>query len=127
MPCKDSEERKAKRRQSYLKNREKELKQAKEYRETNKDKIKEYQKEYRLTPSGKKSSRITDWKRMGVMCDDWDALYQKYIDTHFCELCNCPLTEDTINTSTTRNLDHCHDTGLFRNVLCWNCNIHVIR
>jgi len=104
-------------------NKEKKKEYDKEYRETNKDKIKEYHQ----TPVGKKSHRISQWKRSGVMCDDWDALYQKYLTTPLCELCNCPLTEDTINTSTTRCLDHCHDSGLFRNVLCWNCNINVVR
>ena len=112
-----------KQRQWYLKNKEKRKAYHKEYREKNKDKIKEYHKEYRQTPAGKKTYRITNWKQSGVMCDDWDALYQKYLDTHLCELCSCPLTEDTISTSTTRCLDHCHDSGLFRNVLCWGCNV----
>ena len=127
MPCKDSEERKDKDRLYYLKNREKKLEYAKEYREKNKEKLNERKKEYNQTPTGKKSCRISQWKKRGVMCDDWDALYQKYLTTHLCELCDCPLTEDTIATSTTRCLDHCHDSGLFRNVLCWNCNINVVR
>ena len=138
MPCKDTEERKDKARLYYLKNREKKLEWQRQYRLKNKDKIKEYEnknkekikqrkKEYNQTPARKKSQRISDWKKRGVMCDNWDALYQKYIDTHLCELCNCPLTEDSISTSTTRCLDHCHDTGLFRNVLCWQCNINVVR
>tara|TARA_R100000808_G_C2145021_1_gene152788 strand:- start:2210 stop:2614 length:405 start_codon:yes stop_codon:yes gene_type:complete len=120
---KNKEKIKQKNKEYHQKNKDK----IKEYQQKNKDKIKEYDKEYRQTPSGKKSKRISNWKRSGVMCDDWDALYQKYINTHFCELCNCKLTEDTINTSTTRCLDHCHDSGLFRNVLCNNCNLNVIR
>tara|TARA_R110000787_G_C13122428_1_gene414997 strand:- start:118 stop:534 length:417 start_codon:yes stop_codon:yes gene_type:complete len=128
------EEQKEKHRLYNLKNRERK----KEWRLKNKDKIKEkdrlyylknkekvaqQKKEYHQSPEGKKSLRISRWRQRGVMCDDWDALYQKYLDTHLCELCSCPLTEDTISTSTTRCLDHCHDSGLFRNVLCWGCNV----
>ena len=134
MPCKDTEERKDKDRLYYLKNREKRLEYAKEYREKNKDKIKEYEnknkekikqrkKEYNQTPARKKSQRISDWKKRGVMCDDWDELYEKYITTELCEECNCVLTEDKQNTKTTRCLDHDHQTGLFRNVICNGCNV----
>ena len=110
-----------------IKNKDKVKQKQKEYREKNKDRIKEYNKQYHQTPAGKKFARISNWRKSGVMCDDWDALYQKYLTTHLCQLCSCPLTEDSISTSTTRCLDHCHDTGLFRNVLCWNCNINVVR
>ena len=69
-----------------------------------------------------KTRRICDWKRMGVICDDWDTLYEKYISTTHCELCNIELTEGK-RSLTTRCLDHNHDTGLFRNVVCHSCNI----
>ena len=106
-----------------IKNKDKRKEYNKQWYLKNKDKRKEYNKKQYQTPEGKKSQRISHWRQRGVMCDDWDALYQKYLDTHLCELCSCPLTEDTISTSTTRCLDHCHDSGLFRNVLCWGCNV----
>ena len=111
------------RRKHYLENKDKLAEYQKEYNVKNKEKVSTRAKEYYQTPAGKKTKRISTWKKRGVMCDDWDALYQKYLDTHLCELCSCPLTEDTISTSTTRCLDHCHDSGLFRNVLCWGCNV----
>tara|TARA_R110000782_G_scaffold268584_1_gene365199 strand:+ start:59 stop:526 length:468 start_codon:yes stop_codon:yes gene_type:complete len=127
---KNKEERKEKQRLYYLENKDKIGEYQKEYNAKNKEKVatrtKAYQKEYYQTPAGKKSYRISNWKKRGVISDDFDELYEKYLTTHFCELCNCSLTEDTIATSTTRCLDHCHDTGLFRNVLCMNCNLNVV-
>ena len=102
----------------------------KEYRENNKEKIKGYYennkeqiKEYRQTEVGKKSWRISGWKRYGVISEDFESLYEYYINSKNCEECNVVLTEDKRNTPTTRCLDHDHDTGLFRNVLCNSCNL----
>ena len=96
------------------------------YRDTNKDKIAEQHKEYRQTPSGKKSGRISHWKYRGVICNDFDELYEKYINTKNCERCEVELTETEKPTKTTRCLDHDHETGLFRNIVCWNCNLNVL-
>ena len=104
--------------QYYQKNKEK----RKEYLEKNKDKIKEQRKEYLETERGKKLRRICDWKKSGVIHQNFDELYEKYINTELCELCNVKLTVDKRNTPTTRCLAHCHGTGEFRNVLCHSCN-----
>ena len=106
----------------YENNKEKLKENAKKYREKNKEKV----KEYRQTPSGKKSRRICKWKSCGVIYDDWDKLYEKYINTTNCELCEVELTEDKRITKTTRCLDHDHYTGLFRNIVCWNCNLNIL-
>tara|TARA_Y100000592_G_C5434826_1_gene300189 strand:+ start:852 stop:1313 length:462 start_codon:yes stop_codon:yes gene_type:complete len=107
----------------------------KKYREENRDKLIQYSKEYndkhkqeaelyRKSEIGRKNSRIRDWRRMGVISDDYDKLYEKYINTTTCDSCNIQLTENIkYNTSTTRCLDHNHETGQFRNVLCNKCNV----
>jgi len=95
----------------------------KAYYQKNKEKMKTYIKAYNQTPAGKKSHRISNWKQKGVICEDFDALYEYYINTSFCEECEVALTIDKVPSPTTRCLDHDHETGLFRNVLCQACNI----
>tara|TARA_R110000824_G_scaffold3008_1_gene13885 strand:- start:72 stop:575 length:504 start_codon:yes stop_codon:yes gene_type:complete len=103
----------------YRENNLEQLKeQKKEYYETNKEKIKEYSK----TEQGRKISRISDWKRSGVINNDFTSLYEHYINCNKCENCNIELIEGMYG-SNKRCLDHDHETGLFRNVLCNTCNI----
>jgi hypothetical protein len=107
----------------YQINKEKRQKQMKEYHQQNKEKLKEYYKKYSQTEKGKKSTRIRNWKFSGVIHPNFDELYEKYINTEHCELCSVELTEDRYRTPTTRVLDHCHETGEFRNIVCQSCNI----
>tara|TARA_R110000824_G_scaffold376728_1_gene567830 strand:- start:453 stop:824 length:372 start_codon:yes stop_codon:yes gene_type:complete len=94
----------------------------KAYREANAEKIKANKKAYLQTPQGKKTNRIGRWKQLGIISDDFEALYEKYLGTINCEDCECVLTEDKRTTSTTRCQDHCHKTGLPRAVVCQACN-----
>ena len=118
----------------YEKNKDKK----KEYYENNIDKKKEYDKiyygknrekkveqfkKYSKTINGIKSRRISQWKHQGVVCDNFDALYNHYTSTAYCDYCRVELTIDKKTTSTTKCVDHCHETGLFRNILCLSCNI----
>ena len=116
---KNKEEQKEKARLYYLKNKEK----IKQYRDENKEKIEQRDKQYRETPASKKSKRISQWKGSGVIHNDFNELYEKYITTELCEECNCVLTYDSPSTKTTKCLDHDHQTGLFRNVICNACNV----
>ena len=67
-------------------------------------------------PQRLKSLRINNWKRRGII-GDYNELYGKWINTTNCEGCNY-----IFNDSKNKCLDHDHETGLFRNVLCRNCN-----
>jgi len=105
------------------KNKQKIAAGRKEHYEKNKEKIALWIKAYSQTEQGMKVRRISKWKYYGVICDDWNALYEKYKNTTHCEDCGVLLTEDKRNTKTTRCLDHNHQTGEFRNILCHSCNV----
>jgi len=88
----------------------------------NKEKKKEYYKEYRQSEQRKKSRRISDWKLYGILCFDWNLLYDIFLKTTHCELCNVELNT---NTKTRKCLDHDHsitDKFNIRYVLCHSCN-----
>ena len=93
----------------------------KQYYLENKEKKVEYMKEYRKTETGKKLNRITNWKFSGVVSEDFNLLYDKYINTNNCEECDIELIHGQCG-SNKKCLDHCHKTGLFRNILCHTCN-----
>jgi len=105
------------------KNKERLKEYQKEYREKNKEKIKESMKVHYKTPAGKKLSTIKNWKKSGLINEDYDALYQKYIESTNCEECGCEYGKYGDGSLTFRCMDHSHITGLFRNFLCQRCNI----
>ena len=80
---------------------------------------------YNANPSDdkRKSRRISDWKRSGVKAplDDWEGLYEYYINVEKCEDCNIDLVRGNF-TCNKKCLDHCHTTGEFRGVVCMRCN-----
>jgi hypothetical protein len=134
MPYKDPEKQKEYDRQRYLKNKEKmkensldnyyadrqkKLDYLKQYREENKDKIRERNRVYNKTERGKRVNTIGGWRNKGLIADDYDAIYDRYINTHECDCCKKPIHQGIGS----RVMDHCHKTGKFRNVLCHNCNI----
>ena len=97
------------------------------YRIENKEKIAQQRKEndrlYRQTEVGKKSHTISTWKWRGILCFDWDLLYDLFLKVKFCEFCNVELNT---NTKTKKCLDHDHsitDRFNVRGVLCLSCNV----
>ena len=90
----------------------------KKYREKNPEKEKESNKKYRSTENGIKLRRICKWKKRGIICKDFDSVYEIYIHTWICEWCLCEFK----NTKD-RHLDHNHETGEIRAILCRSCNL----
>jgi len=101
----------------YAKHRERYLEQGKKWREEHKEQRKEYDK----TDQRKKSNRIKDWKRIGLISEDYDKIYEHYINTWECDNCGIELIEGRFGANR-RCMDHSHRTGLFRNILCNTCN-----
>jgi len=83
---------------------------------------KEYMKEYRQTPKGKKYNTIKNWKSRGLI-SDYEKIYQRYLNTTNCDLCNIELCQGN-KGSNRKCMEHNHITGEFRNVVCHSCNIN---
>ncbi len=104
--------------------REKILKYNKEYYQQNREKELERARNYSKTPQGIKSSFISSWKQKGIICVDYDLMYEKYINTGNCEYC-----DKEFKNSLDRHLDHDHsitDKPNVRGILCRSCNVFDI-
>ena len=88
-------------------------KRSKKYYEKNRNEILIKNK---TCPKYLKRLRLNTWKRRGVV-GDLDHLYELWINANKCENCSFVFT-DTKN----KCLDHDHETGEFRKILCRNCN-----
>lgn len=130
MPYKDPAMRKAYMKQYYQKNKEELTDRFKEWYCENRDEKLEYMRqytinnqekvrEYRQTPAYKKIQTIHNWKRKGVKHDDFDALYELYLETTHCMVC-----KNAFLGTFDRCLDHDHSTGEYRQILCQDCNRH---
>ena len=64
-----------------------------------------------------KYDTIRNWKLRGLIYDDYDELYEIYIKTMECQHCNKEFKD-----SHDRCMDHDHNTGLFRKIVCQTCN-----
>ena len=65
-----------------------------------------------------KYNTIYNWRRSGLIYDDYDALYETYIKTMQCGHCKTEFTKNNC-----RCMDHDHTTGLFRKIICHRCNV----
>jgi len=72
----------------------------------------------------KKSNKKNNWRQMGLILsseEEFDEIYERYINSNNCELCNEPYINNY-----DRHMDHIHfiddKWGWFRNVICRICN-----
>ena len=111
----------------YQKNIIKFKKKRREYYVENKEEIavrmKKYSKEYAKTPACKKSYTISNWKKRGLICEDYDSLYCHYINATECEMCDVTFGEFGDGSGTFKCCDHNHKNGQFRNFICHTCNV----
>jgi len=102
------------------------------YRNKNREKLREKYKEYNNSHKKEraewcknsdlhyKSRTIHNWKRIGVKFDDLESLFELYLNETKCWIC---LEE--FDKRINKHLDHDHETGEFRYILCRSCNISL--
>ena len=75
--------------------------------------------EWKDTPQGKKSIALRSWKRKGLKesREFIDQIYDEYLLSTQCELCGEAYSEHNV-----KNMEHDHNTGKFRNIVCHRCN-----
>lgn len=61
-------------------------------------------------------------RNYGITSEDYSAMFDS--QNGVCKICNNPETEIEHKTGNIKGLavDHCHDTGLVRGLLCSKCN-----
>ena len=82
---------------------------------------KEKEKKYRAEYGRCKKHRLYDWKRSGIKIHNNDEVFNRYVNTNYCDFCNVELEEG--NRKTNRKcLEHDHTSGYVRGISCNKCN-----
>lgn len=80
------------------------------------DKLRAYHKQWREKNKVKFSKYQTCY-RYGISLEKYDEMMS---------VTNCPICGiefDSTKSRHKKNIDHCHDTGIIRGVLCHHCNL----
>jgi hypothetical protein len=112
---------------SYLKHRDKKIRKAKEYCGRNKEKTELYQSGYRLEHKEKTKeydrNRVKTKSRLkidyGITLADWEGMLTKQEGR--CAICGIHQSELKRGLA----VDHNHNTGIVRGLLCHRCNIGI--
>lgn len=114
-------------RTQYQKNREKKLAYQREYAQKNRNKIREINRRARENMSAEKRAEMLEQKRIttmmrryGLTPEDYNRMLAEQNGT--CALCPRTPEEERYKRL---NIDHCHDSGKVRGLLCTPCN-HAI-
>tara|TARA_R110000824_G_scaffold181215_6_gene361960 strand:+ start:159 stop:605 length:447 start_codon:yes stop_codon:yes gene_type:complete len=68
----------------------------------------------------RQQNKINEWKRRGLITDDFNLIYNRWINSTNCELCNHNYSESQ------KCMDHSHTTGEFRSICCNKCNSNML-
>ena len=128
MPYKNIEDKREAQRRHYHNNKDKKMEYQRVWREKNREREKEKTKEYNRDYYQKNHSYHTlrSWEESGLIETDqycYAELYEFYLCVTHCELCNIEFSTGTKRVSNSKVMDHDHETGIFRDVVCHACNI----
>jgi hypothetical protein len=101
-------------RAKYNENRRKKYADDKVYQEEQKAKTRDWQKN---NPDKRKAQRI---KKFGLTLEEFNTLLEA--QGHKCAICGY---SDMGDPNFFPVVDHCHETGYVRNLLCMNCNMAI--
>jgi hypothetical protein len=114
--------RKKRRRENYLRDKERENASSRSWYHNNKDKAKEYGKEYQQTERAKHSAYVRYMKRTyGLTEVEFQSMMDKQMGS--CAICSTSLYD--VERDRRPSVDHCHETGTVRGLLCGNCNMGI--
>ena len=103
----------------YQANSEKIAASNKEYYQANPEKIAARNKEYYQANKASIEETKRDWyykKNYGISLDDYNLMLEE--QDNCCAICKKHSSEN----STVLHVDHCHETGEVRGLLCYKCN-----
>ena len=111
---------KIRRRKYQSTERAKELR--KKYRGT--ESFKRIRAKYKSTDKYKQYVKLHKYKRNNLKCTvkGYGLSYEKYLQTIAAQNGRCAACGGTNKENKRLHIDHSHDTGLFRGLLCFNCN-----
>ncbi len=66
-----------------------------------------------------KNHQIAGWISRGLISDDYEDIYDKWLKSTSCEKCEHDYSYWK------KCMDHDHTTGAFRNILCNSCNLNI--
>ena len=87
-------------------------------------KYKDYKKAYNKTPKGIKNIKISKWKHSGIIDNDFDLLFDTYLNETHCWICGKKFILNKMYHG--KCLDHDHKTGEPRYICCGYCNLKVL-
>ena len=79
-----------------------------------------YNQKYRESVKGQKKQAYHHWKRYGLNMEDFDNIYDRYVNTKYCDICKCSFE------NIKKRMEHDHKTGEFRGVVCNRCNSNML-
>jgi hypothetical protein len=111
------------RQQYYERNKQKLQEKSLSYYYQNRDRILDRMKKYNHTPEGKRYYTISNWKRTGIKCDDYNEQYNQYLIKDRCQNCDVRFSCKGDKVGNFKTLHHCHKTGNPLLVVCQPCNL----